>query len=111
MPAKNNKAQELFDSSKYGHFYVPEAVVKFFINLVQPKIGEKVLSIGFNADSLNPLLGNEVTSEVIGAELPPLEQFERLNHQTFDVILCAPAFGKIVPESNESSEEMLRIVD
>jgi len=106
MPAKKDKAQELFDSSKYGHFYVPEAVVQFLINLVQPKTGEKVLSIGFYADSLNLLLGDKVISEVIGAELPPPEKFEKLSDQAFDVILCAPAFGEIVPESSESSEEM-----
>ena len=107
MPAKRVKRQELFDTSRYGHFYVPDEVVRFLVGLTQPTPGESVLGIGFYADGLNSILGKYgAEGHSISAEALPSEQFEALSRQSFDVILCAPAFGVVYPESNEPSEEM-----
>ena len=99
------KNQELFDTSEYGRFYVPDEVVKFLVCLAAPRSNDDVLGIGFSAPSLQSILGNDIQSQVIKADTASLEQGGGLD-QSYDVILCAPTFGIVSPESNEPNEEI-----
>ena len=106
MPIKEDKVQGLFDAKQYGHFYLPEVVVNLLVGLTQPSPGERVLGIGFYPESLGSSLRSRVETQFVSTEMLPSEQFQTLSSQFFDVILCAPAFGVLSPESNQPSEEV-----
>lgn len=103
-------AEELFDASQFGHFYVPDNIVRFLIALTTPQPGEKVLGIGvFDPTTLGSTVKTETSVQPthVKGHATPIE-LNSLDEQ-YPVILCAPPFGVTFDQDTaapgESSEK------
>ena len=110
--------KELQSAGKSGEFYTPRAITQFITDMINPKLGEKILDPacgtgGYLTSAIENLKKQAnsvedrqaIEEKIEGWEYKPLEQ--PLSYFTekkrVDVILANPPFGGIVANNNESN--------
>jgi len=98
--------KELFDTKQFGHFYAPSEVIRFLIDLADPRPDEKVVGVGLNPEVIQSAVETKMGSRAQQiSSRPKPEELENLEAK-YDVVLCAPTFGlSLNTETGEPCEE------